>query len=83
LLKVALYVNRTNDRELQRQRCKFFHNATGSLERFENKKIFNSTLKNALASYNAGFVAVDLKVVGLGPGRTVQLGPRIPAFSLA
>jgi hypothetical protein len=21
--------------------------------------------------------------VGLGPGRTVQLGPRIPAFSLA
>jgi hypothetical protein len=40
------------DRELQRQRCKFY-NATGSLARFENK-IFYSTLKKALAYYNAG-----------------------------
>jgi hypothetical protein len=35
-----------------------FYNATGSLARFENKK--NSTLKNALAYYNAGVVAVNL-----------------------
>jgi hypothetical protein len=28
-----------------------FYNATGSLARFENKKIFYSTLKNALAYY--------------------------------
>jgi hypothetical protein len=32
-----------------------FYNATGSLARFENK-IFDSTLKNALAYYNASFV---------------------------
>jgi hypothetical protein len=44
-----------------------FYNATGSLARFKNQN-FYATLKNALAYYSAGVVAVNLKVVGLAPG---------------
>jgi hypothetical protein len=53
------------------------YNATGSLLRFENN-FFSSTLKNTLAYYNTGVVAVNLKVAGLAPvytllGATVEV----------
>jgi hypothetical protein len=41
-----------------------FYNATGSLARFKN--IFFSSLKNAVAYYNAGVVAVTLKSRRIG-----------------
>jgi hypothetical protein len=42
------------------------YNATSSLVRFENKNIF-FYLKNALAHYSAGVVAVNFIVIGLAP----------------
>jgi hypothetical protein len=56
------------DRELQRQRCKFY-NATRSLENFGNKKYFCTVYKNALAYYNSGIVVINSKVVGMAPGQ--------------
>jgi hypothetical protein len=44
-----------------------FYNAAGSLARLKTK-IFYSTLKNAIAHYNVGAVAINSKNVGLAPG---------------
>jgi hypothetical protein len=51
------------------------YNTASSLVRFEYKSIF-STTEIALADYNAGVVAANLKVVGLAPDFECYLCPR-------
>jgi hypothetical protein len=56
------------------------YNATSSLVRFQNKNTFLHFFKNVPSYYNAGVVVVDLKVVGLGPGKVSDKS--IPDFYL-